>query len=179
MIRGSTPLISSLDLAPELCSVRAARLYATAAFRGWHVPADTVDDAVTIISELAANALRHAGPRPAAEDRPSADGPASGACTLVLQLWPGHILVFVCDQDRRPPVLRHPSNDAESGRGLQLVNELSEVWGYALPEGAAGKVVWAQIALPDSSELEREHASGTGQPPLPRGLLRSGVAADT
>jgi hypothetical protein len=179
MIRGSTPLISSLDLVPELCSVRAARLYATAAFRGWQVPADTVNDAVTIISELAANALRHAGPSPAVEDQQSAGWSASGACTLVLQLWPGHILVFVCDQDRRLPVLRHPSNDAESGRGLQRVNELSKVWGYALPEGAAGKVVWAQIALPDSSESEREHASGTGQPPLPRGLLRSGVAPDT
>lgn len=142
------PLISSLDLAPELHSVRVARRYATAAFQGWRVPADTIDNAVTIISELATNALRHTGPTPEVE--PPTGWSVRSSCTLVLQLWPCYVLILVCDQDRRPPVLRRPAPDAESGRGLQLVEELSEAWGYALPEPPAGKVVWAQVLLPDA-----------------------------
>jgi hypothetical protein len=60
-----------------------------------------------------------------------------------------------------------------------LVDELSEAWGYALPEPAAGKVVWAQITLPVLSEPEPERTSATGQPALPCELLRSGAVADT
>jgi hypothetical protein len=179
MTSGNRPLISSLDLAPQLYSVRAARRYATAEFQSWHVPADTVDNAITIISELAANALRHAALKPEAEAEPPTGRPVASACTLVLQLWPAYLLILVCDEDRRLPVLRHPSRDAESGRGLQLVDELSEAWGYALPEPAAGKVVWAQIMLPDLSEHEPERNSATRRPALPWELMRSAAAPET
>jgi hypothetical protein len=40
-------------------------------------------------------------------------------------------------------------DDAESGRGLELVRALSDRWGCCIPV-AGGKVVWAQFALGDS-----------------------------
>ena len=35
--------------------------------------------------------------------------------------------------------------EAESGRGLLLVEHLSAQWGCYLPEASAGKVVWAIV----------------------------------
>ncbi|MYS23407.1 Anti-sigma regulatory factor (Ser/Thr protein kinase) [Streptomyces sp. DvalAA-14] len=152
MTLGYRPLISSLDFAPDLFSVRNVRHYTGAALQGWHVPDDTVEAAVTIVSELAANAVRHAGAAEGTE--PAAGRPGSEACTVVLQLWPDRVCVLVWDHNRRPPVLQRPSQEAEGGRGLQLVDLLSEAWGYAYKEAAPGKVVWSHIPLPDLAELE-------------------------
>lgn len=45
--------------------------------------------------------------------------------------------------------------DSEVGRGLFLVGELAEQWGYYYP-AVGGKVVWAQIATPPISALARQ-----------------------
>ena len=90
------PLISSLDLAPELSSVRVARRYATAAFHGWHVPADTLDNALTIISELAANAVRHAATRVCLD---AVAGPG------------GSVVVRVTDDGHSARVGTHPTEE--------------------------------------------------------------------
>ena len=43
-----------------------------------------------------------------------------------------------------PPVLSGPDDDAESSRGLILVNALSKEWSYFLPPGG-GKVVYCTL----------------------------------
>jgi len=51
----------------------------------------------------------------------------------------------VIDMDRKRPVLRAVSADDEGGRGLRLVDELSDRWGVdPLPWG---KRVWADLAV--------------------------------
>ena len=40
------------------------------------------------------------------------------------------------------PVLRMPDRDEEAGRGLQMVDALSDVWGWS-PVTGRGKAVWA------------------------------------
>lgn len=56
------------------------------------------------------------------------------------------------DVSPKPPVLTAPDGQAEGGRGLLLVRELSARWGtYWLPEG---KIVWSAIAVP--SHLVRD-----------------------
>ena len=53
------------------------------------------------------------------------------------------VLVLVWDASPQPPALAEPDEQAESGRGLCLVQAFSERWGsYATPQ-TGGKVVWA------------------------------------
>ena len=57
------------------------------------------------------------------------------------------IVVFVWDASPQPPAradLGEDAGNAENGRGLLLVEAVSELWGH-FPDGAAGKVVWAVI----------------------------------
>jgi hypothetical protein len=44
------------------------------------------------------------------------------------------------------PVRQNAGLEAESGRGLLLVEDLSAKWGSYRPEGSGGKVVWAAVA---------------------------------
>ncbi len=54
------------------------------------------------------------------------------------------IVVFVWDASPQPPARADLGEDAENGRGLLLVEAVSEFWGY-FHDGAAGKVVWAVL----------------------------------
>ena len=48
----------------------------------------------------------------------------------------------VLDPSDRAPVLRMPDRNEEAGRGLQMVDALSDVWGWS-PVTGRGKAVWA------------------------------------
>jgi hypothetical protein len=51
--------------------------------------------------------------------------------------------VSVSDEDQRPLAPRRPSDEAESGRGLGLVEMLSSNWGVITRAG--GKTVWFEV----------------------------------
>lgn len=55
------------------------------------------------------------------------------------------VVVEVWDPSRTPPALKNASLDEEGGRGLMLVDVLSEKWGYRWPV-PGGKVVWCALA---------------------------------
>jgi hypothetical protein len=55
------------------------------------------------------------------------------------------VLIQVWDGDDRMPKPQGMDLEAESGRGLLLVETLSTEWGAYVPEGASGKVVWAML----------------------------------
>ena len=57
------------------------------------------------------------------------------------------VLVLVWDASPQSPALAEPDEQAESGRGLCLVQAFSERWGsYATPQ-TGGKVVWALCGM--------------------------------
>jgi len=60
----------------------------------------------------------------------------------------------VLDPSDCAPVLRMPDRNDEAGRGLQMVDALSDVWGWS-PVTGRGKAVWAILfcALPALSVL--------------------------
>ncbi|MEC3994819.1 hypothetical protein VSR01_15320 [Actinacidiphila sp. DG2A-62] len=58
------------------------------------------------------------------------------------------------DLDRNPPVLKSPGFEDRRGRGLLLVEALSENWGYTYPAPGTGKLVWARLAVPSLARLE-------------------------
>lgn len=127
-------------------SVGAARDFGLATLRRWLV-ADRTDDIAIVLSELLTNALRHGADQPARPVRVALVQPAE------------FVLVVVDDPGQQVPVLREPDYLAESGRGLHVINALSDTWGYTTPTDA-GKAVWA---------LFRVHF--TGPRPVPAWLL--------
>lgn len=54
-----------------------------------------------------------------------------------------HIRVEVADSSPLAPVIRNYSDLAGTGRGMVLVEELSDAWGLQTVDG--GKVVWFEV----------------------------------
>jgi anti-sigma regulatory factor (Ser/Thr protein kinase) len=110
-------------------SVGEARKLLTTAYCGEH-DARVHDDAALLVSELVANAVCHGLPPIEVEVR--CDGT-------------GSLEVRVTDHEPRPPAAAHPADsEAESGRGIALVDLLSDAWGVdQIPDD--GKVVWFRL----------------------------------
>jgi hypothetical protein len=51
----------------------------------------------------------------------------------------------VWDENAMPPMPVQPGLADEGGRGLMLVDTLSERWGWDPPPSSRGKIVWALI----------------------------------
>jgi len=69
-----------------------------------------------------------------------------------VRLWlasdSAQVLILVSDASPEPPVRIDTSDEAENGRGLMLVEAISEQWGWYFREDNDGKVVWATMRLP-------------------------------
>jgi anti-sigma regulatory factor (Ser/Thr protein kinase) len=90
---------------------------------------------IFLASELASNAVEHAGNGFSVSIRRSADL--------------AH--VEVCDADATLPTLREPSLESERGRGLMIMDRVACAWG-AEP-AARGKVVWFELSLVNSPAI--------------------------
>jgi anti-sigma regulatory factor (Ser/Thr protein kinase) len=112
-----------------------ARSQVGAAICDWDVPVDPTV-AVLLTSELVTNAIRHG---------------AGETVTLAITCSCGQLRVDVYDTSCSLPVLVDAPADAETGRGLMLVDTLSAEWGfYRIP---AGKAVYFTLAFqPDLAE---------------------------
>ena len=108
-------------------SARDGRMFLSSFCRTNDVPADVVDDAVLLVSELVGNTYLHA--------RSSARICASY----------GHpvLHVEVADECPAPPRRRQGGPDATGGRGLLILESLATSWGVR--QDAAGKVVWFDV----------------------------------
>jgi len=68
-----------------------------------------------------------------------------------VRLWllsdKAQVLILVWDANPRPPIRMDTDENAESGRGLLLVETISDQWGTCAID-AGGKAVWALTATP-------------------------------
>jgi anti-sigma regulatory factor (Ser/Thr protein kinase) len=115
-------------------SARAARRLTRNTLRGWGLTSLS-EDAETIVGEFVANAVTHGA------DSDAASRPADGLGLRLLRRT-GEVICAVLDPCDDAPVLRSPEDAAECGRGLQMVDALSDVWGWS-PVAGRGKAVWA------------------------------------
>ncbi|MFF9776816.1 ATP-binding protein [Streptomyces sp. NPDC013978] len=121
----------SVRLSPTPRGARLARLLATEQLRAWGMPLHPADH---IVAELAANAATHGRVRGRDFD-------------LTMYVIGVTLRVEVTDSCReRLPRAQNPSPEAESGRGLLLVEALADRWGTA-PGRPPRKTVWAEITL--------------------------------
>lgn len=158
----------------------AARTLVRTRLTAMALPDDFVNVAMTVASELTANAWTHV-----------VDGPRSDAAAPVPpELWlhlvefaEPRLVVSVFDTDRhRLPGPQEPGVLAESGRGLQVVAALSAQWGCRPsrsrlgPWHLPGKTVWATLPLPTAWTRARP-ARRSPTPPEMADVLAGGLAA--
>lgn len=96
--------------------------------RGWEP--DRVDVVCLVLSELVANALTHGG------------GLLGVSIDADVQL--AHVVV--ADRSVASPVVLASSPTRLRGRGMYLVDRLSERWGIDPAGAGEGKQVWAEVA---------------------------------
>jgi hypothetical protein len=116
-------------------SARAARRLTRNTLRDWGL-AFLAEDAETIVGEFVANAVTHA-----ATLEPQRKQPQENLGLRLLRRT-GEVICAVLDPSDTAPVLREPASIEESGRGLLMVDALSDVWGWS-PVAGRGKAVWA------------------------------------
>ncbi|MBH5334312.1 ATP-binding protein [Streptomyces pactum] len=120
-------------------SARLARHLVVERLDAWGIPPTSVPSDITavIVGELAANAVTH-GRVPGRDFE------------LRLVLTAESIRIEVadgCSEKRPDTALRQPPADAESGRGLLMLEALAARWGISDRDGP-GKVVWAEVPRP-------------------------------
>lgn len=87
-------------------------------------------DAELVVSELVTNAWKH--------------GTGDDPITLTARLGDGGLRIEVCGAARGEPA-RQADSDSAGGRGLLLIDELVETWGFERRDNVV--CVWAQIPL--------------------------------
>jgi anti-sigma regulatory factor (Ser/Thr protein kinase) len=121
------PAAAACSLSCGAASARAARRFTRSTLKEWGL-ASLADDAEAIVGEFVANAVAHA----------RSEQPLG----LRLLRRAGEVMCAVLDPSDRAPVLKMPDRTDEDGRGLQMVDALSDVWGWS-PVTGRGKAVWA------------------------------------
>ncbi|GAA3816879.1 ATP-binding protein [Streptomyces phyllanthi] len=112
---------------PESAGI-ARRLVQVVVLRHWRLPPRTAEEAVLLVSELVGNAVRHTGAR---------------VFGLRMRHRRGWIRVEVRDPSRGLPCLMPVQELDVSGRGLFLVDTMSDRWGVdLLPRG---KTTWFEM----------------------------------
>jgi hypothetical protein len=121
-------------------AARAARGHVREALPTWGM-GHLAGDAEVVVSELVGNAVR------ASADEHGHPVYVDGQAPLVRVCLLTNGLVLRCEVwDQAPgiPVLLRPADDAETGRGLWTVSELTTTWGWHPAQGRPGKCVWAE-----------------------------------
>ena len=119
------------------------------AIRSWRVPVD-LDAALLLTSELVTNAIRHE------------PGQGAQAVMLAIDSSRGRLRVDVHDTSRSLPAVAEVPADAETGRGLLLVETLSDEWGfYRTP---AGKAVYFTLAFEPDNPDNADETDNADQP---------------
>ncbi|MFE5584517.1 ATP-binding protein [Kitasatospora sp. NPDC056531] len=115
-------------------SAGVARLHLRDFFAGVPGGDALVDEAQVVLDELVTNAVAHARV------------PQGRRIGVRFEMVLDHLRLEVRDASSEKPAIRRSMGvDAESGRGLCLVEALSVEWGFMpRPEGI-GKIVWALV----------------------------------
>jgi anti-sigma regulatory factor (Ser/Thr protein kinase) len=113
---------------PSEASVGAARRFVAGTITD--VAVGVAESVSVMVSELSTNALIH----------------AVGGFEVIVDRSDHHVLVSVHDQGDGTPELQSPDTSEPHGRGLRIVDALSDQWGIS-STADAGKSVWFRLAL--------------------------------
>ncbi|MFJ2112414.1 ATP-binding protein [Streptomyces sp. NPDC087850] len=123
----------------DLTSSAASRSFVRETCARWPVPEPYEFLAVQIAAELTANAVEH--------------GKGNGPVHISLILDADLVILTVTNSGTTATDIQahRPEADAESGRGLLMVDHLATDWGW-YRTSTGGTAVWAELALPPATE---------------------------
>ena len=121
---------AAIELPDDLSSVSLARRFVREKLVEWGIE-EPLDDALLVVSELAANALTH----------------AHSSYRIQLSASDQALRIEVDDDGTGTPEPQPLTETEEHGRGLHLVGALAASWGMEAAD-TGGKRVWAELALP-------------------------------
>lgn len=141
VLAGEHPVVAEKLWPPADRSVGRARRFLAQHLEAWGL-LHLADTAELIVSELVTNAVTHAYP------------PYGYLIATRFERQDGGIRIEVHDASTTEPQLRETTEDAESGRGLALVDTLTGGnWGVSGRNGP-GKLLWA-VCTDDITEATR------------------------
>jgi anti-sigma regulatory factor (Ser/Thr protein kinase) len=119
---------------PQVPAVRAARAWAATVLADW---ATVVPDGELVISELVTNALIH------------------GVGEIAVRLTPHDDSVRVEVRDGGTGEVRHYHAEFSEpgGRGIHIVSEVAQCWGWSREPSGQGTTVWADLAAAPAADL--------------------------
>ena len=112
------------------------------------LPGELQDSANLMVSELATNALVH----------------ASSGFIVSIDRSDAAVTISVTDRGDGTPAIQSPSSSEPHGRGLRIVEALSDDWGITSTAGT-GKTVWFRMSLRSTSvgRQQADTAAATNQ----------------
>lgn len=110
------------EFPPDPAEVRAARRFVAE-----RVPDDVRDSITLLVSELVTNAIEH----------------ARSPVTVRLFVNDHQVRVEVSDSAAMLPAVADLVDDSDGGRGLRIVEEITDVWG--VESNDAGKMIWFEV----------------------------------
>ncbi|MGW0315492.1 ATP-binding protein [Streptomyces flavidovirens] len=156
----------------EPCEIAGLRSALRRHLTLWGLP-ELVESAQICVTELVSNVINHVG--------------GGTPTTLAVSMSDTYLRIEMRDPDTRAlPTLLHAEFDAESGRGMALVDAVTDRWGVILR--ADSKVVWCELATDLTSPNGHtggprvQHAEGylslydIGRHPLPTSSGRVSAA---
>jgi anti-sigma regulatory factor (Ser/Thr protein kinase) len=124
-----------VELPATLRSAATARAVIRALLPAWGL-SPIVDDAELVVSELVSNAVEHA--------------PGSDTYELEVVQQVNGVRISLADGSSIKPVVAALAHDRPRGRGLRIVEALTDEWGSDEHEG--GKRVWVELSGGDHDD---------------------------
>jgi anti-sigma regulatory factor (Ser/Thr protein kinase) len=119
---------ASVHLGPGVSSLGEGRRFVAKTLREWNVDEATIEPVMLVANELVANAIVHAHSAP----------------VLSLEGTGADLFVRVADDAGSLTVARRTTPGDDGGRGLMLVEALSDRWGVDAND--SGKSVWVAFS---------------------------------
>jgi anti-sigma regulatory factor (Ser/Thr protein kinase) len=138
------PYLFSTVLAPVPEVLKEARDLVEFAFGQWGLDGYV---ARLVVTELVSNAIKASAP--------------DGHIVVRVHLNGDRPTLEVWDQSDELPVIKTAGGDDEAGRGIFLVDALSDRWGVR-PLLEVGKVVWAELPRTEAEDEVATPRSGSG-----------------
>ncbi|GGS79416.1 ATP-binding protein [Streptomyces cinerochromogenes] len=126
MPKGDPGYAETMPCEPQ--SAKRARSLVATALSTWGI-GDLLDAGTLIVDELVTNAIDHTRSRTVR--------------VVIRRVTRDRVRIGVADTSREVPGAGMPDEDCEGGRGLVLVDALSDRWGYDLHP--TWKLVWAEL----------------------------------
>ena len=137
-------LTAHVDVPLDARAPAAARNAVRAVLSGWRLTdRDWLNCTTVVVSELVTNAVRHGG----------------GCLAVQVSAHDRQVTVKVADGSSVAPRRREAGRDDLGGRGVQIIEALTERWGVEEHEG--GKRVWALLPPCPAEPAEQAEQADT------------------